>query len=139
MIAKRTSHLGHLLIVGLGIAGAAAFSPHAHAAPATESDDPIPPPPDGYSPVQDMDATISAHRSAILATPGPGLPGGEAKQNTRDISKLPPHFSVFGVPVKFNAPVPPPYNAEATYRTYGGQPANGRGDATSMYGTMGQP
>jgi len=137
MITKRSFHPA-LLAVGLGLAGLAATP--AFAAPATaEGDAPIPPPPDGYAPVQDMDETISAHSTAIVTQKGPGMPGGDASQTTRDNNAVPSHFSLFGMPVKFNAPTPPPYNAEFTYRTFGGQPGNGRGDATAALGTIGQP
>ncbi|NVN41979.1 hypothetical protein HUK82_15635, partial [Ameyamaea chiangmaiensis] len=106
---------------------------------AADADAPLPPPPDGYTPVQDMDEAIIAHSPAVLAHTGPGLPGGEAQQITRQDQNVPSHFSVFGLPIKFNAPVPPPYNAEFTYRTFGGQPGNGRGDATAAWGTAGEP
>ncbi len=56
---------------------------------------------------------------------GPGLPGPEAQQS---IGTGPRHilFDVAGYDGVISAPVTPPYNAAATYRTYAGQPGNGR-------------
>jgi hypothetical protein len=99
---------------------------------------PLPPPPSGYEPVQDMDVSIEAHSPAVLAQKAPGMPGTEAQQNPHNDADVPSHFSIFGIPVKFNAPVAPPYNPDFTYQTYGGQPGRAR-DVPGALGSAGQP
>jgi|GEM_PF-1918041 len=93
-----------------------------------------PPPPHGYTETVDSDPRYGNYSPAVTALHGPGLPGGEAHQNVRQSNNVPSHFSVLGMPVKFNAPVQPPYNGEATYKNYAGQPAN-RWDGTSLEGS----
>ncbi|MBB2200169.1 hypothetical protein [Gluconacetobacter tumulisoli] len=157
----RTTHLaaGALLSMTM-LAGGAAAAPHAarpardalsaptHSllgpatpapAAAEDPDNPTaPPPPDGYQVVQDEDVSVQAYSPAVTAVGGAGLPSIEARQTPREPNSIPSHVSVFGVPVKFNAPVVPPYNAAFTYSTYAGQ--SGRGwDATGAEGAAGQP
>ncbi|WP_182949617.1 hypothetical protein [Gluconacetobacter takamatsuzukensis] len=99
---------------------------------------PAPPPPDGYQVVQDEDVTAQTFSPQVTALHGPGLPSIEARQTPRDSSDVPSHFSVFDVPVKFNAPVQPAYNAAFTYSTYGGQPGRGI-EAIGAEGAAGEP
>ena len=35
-------------------------------------------------------------------------------------------MSILGIPLRVAAPVTPPYNGNATYSTFAGQPANGK-------------
>ncbi|GBQ88726.1 hypothetical protein AA13595_2465 [Gluconacetobacter johannae DSM 13595] len=107
-------------------------------APAAPENAEAPPPPDGYQVVQDEDVSAQAYSPAVTAVGGPGLPSIEARQTPREPNSVPSHFSVFGVPVKFNAPVTPPYNAAFTYSTYAGQPGRGW-DAVGAEGAAGQP
>jgi hypothetical protein len=99
---------------------------------------PAPPPPDGYQVVRDEDVTAQSFSSKVTATGGPGLPSIEARQTPRNANDVPSHVSVFGVPVKFDAPVTPPYNASFMYSTYAGQPGRGI-DAVGAEGAAGQP
>lgn len=99
---------------------------------------PPPPPPDGYQVVQDEDVTAQTFSPEVAALHGPGLPSIEARQTPRDSRDVPSHFSVFDVPVKFNAPVQPAYNAAFTYSTYGGQPGRGI-QAIGAEGAAGEP
>ncbi|GBQ37283.1 hypothetical protein [Gluconacetobacter azotocaptans] len=107
-------------------------------APADPENAEAPPPPDGYQVVQDDDVSIQAYSPAVTAVGGAGLPSIEARQTPRDPNSVPSHVSVFGVPVKFNAPVTPPYNAAFTYSTYAGQPGTGW-DAIGAEGAAGHP
>ncbi|MBB2156422.1 hypothetical protein HLH33_08880 [Gluconacetobacter diazotrophicus] len=99
---------------------------------------PAPPPPDGYQVVQDEDVSVQAYSPRVTAIQGPGLPSIEARQTPRRPNDVPSHFSVFGVPVKFDAPVQPPYNASFMYSTYAGQPGRGI-DAIGAEGAAGEP
>ncbi|MFT9090007.1 MAG: hypothetical protein ABF479_03200 [Gluconacetobacter sp.] len=99
---------------------------------------PAPPPPDGYQVVEDEDVTARTFSPEIAALHGPGLPSIEARQTPRDSNDVPSHFSVFDVPVKFNAPVQPAYNASFTYSTYAGQPGRGI-EAIGAEGAAGEP
>ncbi|MCH4091345.1 hypothetical protein [Acetobacter sp.] len=114
-------------------------------APATtarslESQEGAPPPPDGYEPVEDIDETIESHYSLdVRKTPhGEPLPSIEAQQIPRDANNGATQFDIFGVPVKFIAPVAAPYNAPFTYHTYAGQSGRG-GDAVGSVGSAGEP
>ncbi|MFT8804972.1 MAG: hypothetical protein ABF876_03585 [Acetobacter aceti] len=114
-------------------------------APATtarsvESQEGAPPPPDGYEPVEDIDETIESHYSLdVRKTPhGEPLPSIEAQQIPRDANNGATQFDIFGVPVKFIAPVAAPYNAPFTYHTYAGQSGRG-GDAVGSAGSAGEP
>lgn len=122
-------------ILGDNAAARAAARPD----PTVDPDNPpAPPPPDGYQVVQDEDVTAQSFSPRVTATGGPGLPSIEARQTPREANNVPSHFSLFGVPVKFNAPVAPPYNASFMYSTYAGQPGRGY-DAPSAEGAAGQP
>ncbi|QDH24341.1 hypothetical protein D5366_02655 [Neokomagataea tanensis] len=98
-----------------------------------------PPPPHGYTAVEDTEATLS-NFSAQVRTHAPlGLPGSDAQQRTNGSNNLPSHFSVFGMPVKFNAPVISPYQSDRTPSSYAGQPTKGstdlliNGDASNIH------
>ncbi|NHN87813.1 hypothetical protein GOB81_04090 [Acetobacter sp. LMG 1627] len=105
-----------------------------------ESQEQAPPPPDGYEPVEDIDETIEAHYSLDIrkAQHGSSLPSIEAQQIPRDANNGATPFDVFGVPVKFIAPVAAPYNAASTYRTYAGQSGRGQ-DAVGAASAAGEP
>ncbi len=53
-----------------------------------------------------------------------GLPPVDASQNTRGTGNR-EVFQVLGLSGEIAAPVTPAYNADATYRTFAGQPGNG--------------
>lgn len=98
-----------------------------------------PPPPHGYEEVEDSETAL-ANYSATVRTHEPlGLPGPNAEQKTNGPNNLPSHFSIFGVPVIFNAPVTSPYYNEDTPATYAGHPSNGQtnilvnGDASPIH------
>ena len=87
-----------------------------------------PPPPHGYTEVEDTEATLS-NFSAQARTHAPlGLPGGNAQQRTNGPNNLPSHFSIYGMPVKFNAPVIAPYQSDRTPSSYAGQTTKGSTD-----------
>ncbi|WP_246386950.1 hypothetical protein [Gluconacetobacter sacchari] len=132
--AARTGTLNAPVSAALGTPAA---GPHGD--PTVDPDNPpAPPPPDGYQVVQDEDVTAETFSPAVTALHGPGLPSIEARQTPRDDRDVPSHFSVFGVPVKFDAPVQPSYNADFTYSTYAGQPGRGI-NAIGAEGAAGQP
>lgn len=117
----------------------AAAAANGHPDPTVDPDNPPPPPPpDGYQVVQDEDVTAQTFSPAVTALHGPGLPSIEAHQTPRDDKDVPSHFSVFNVPVKFDAPVQPAYNASFTYSTYAGQPGRGI-EAIGAEGAAGEP
>lgn len=98
-----------------------------------------PPPPHGYTEVEDTEATLS-NFSAQARTHAPlGLPGGDAQQRTNGPNNLPSHFSILGIPVKFNAPVIAPYQSDRTPSSYAGQTTKGstdlliNGDSSSIH------
>ncbi len=119
----------------------------AAAAPAAQTDAPrslesqetAPPPPPGYEPVEDFDVTLAAHSDAVLAVrPTSSRTMVDAQQMPRSASSTARQFDIFGVPVRVDTPVTPPYNGSFTYDTYGGQPGKGR-DATGAWGAAGEP
>ncbi|NHO17910.1 hypothetical protein [Acetobacter oeni] len=117
----------------------AANVPATKAPQSLESQETAQPLPSGYEPVEDFDVTLAAHSDAVLATkPVSGHVPIEAQQLPRSASSTAHQFDVFGVPVRVEAPVTPPYNASFTYENYGGQPGKGR-DATGAWGAAGQP
>lgn len=62
--------------------------------------------------------------STIFQEQAPGLPSVDASQNTRGTNNR-EVFQVLGFEGEIAAPVTPAYNADATYRTFAGQPGNG--------------
>jgi hypothetical protein len=63
--------------------------------------------------------------SANTTTSAPGgVNGGGTQQSIKGLHQA-PTGEVFGTPVVVNTPVLAPYNADSTYTTYQGQPANG--------------
>ncbi|AQS87421.1 hypothetical protein AA101099_2986 [Neoasaia chiangmaiensis NBRC 101099] len=96
-----------------------------------------PPPPHGYTTVEDNDAQLATYSATVRTHRTLGLPGGEAHQSTSLPNNAPSHFSLFGIPVKFNAPVRPPYTNNA-YQTYAGSPGNGQTDVAAE-AAAGQP
>ncbi len=56
-------------------------------------------------------------------TPG-GVSGGSNQQSIKGMNQA-PTAEVLGTPVMVNSPVLTPNNADSTYSTYQGQPANG--------------
>ena len=62
--------------------------------------------------------------STIVQERAPGLPSVDASQNTRGTNNR-EVFQVLGFEGEIAAPVTPAYNADATYRTFAGQPGNG--------------
>ena len=79
-------------------------------------------------------ALLAAPALAQTATVGAASNGGTASvlsphalstmQTTRNRNQA-PAFHIFGVPVVIQAPVTPPYNADAAYTTFAGQPGQG--------------
>lgn len=84
-----------------------------------------PPPPDGYTTTEDFEANLQSYSGRVRTHQALGLPGGEAHQSTAIPNDAPSHFSIFGMPVKFNAPVRPPYES-SSYQNYAGSPGNGQ-------------
>lgn len=73
-------------------------------------------------------AAPAAHAQALNSnvtapTPG-GVSGGSTQQSIKGMNQA-PTTEILGVPVIVNSPVLTPYNADSTYTTYQGQPANG--------------
>jgi hypothetical protein len=99
-----------------------------------------PPPPHGYTEVTDTDPRLAPYSADITARQGPGLPPVGAHQNINDDNSVPSHFSVAGIPVKFNAPVTPPYDTDFTYGNYAGSSGrNYNGSGVAAYGTAARP
>lgn len=119
---------------GAGALPAAKTSP----TPAADPLDQAPPPPDGYERVEDFDVTLQAHSADITAPTSSGMAPVDAQQMPRSRNSTARVFDVFGIPVKVDTPVVPPYNGSFTYDTYGGQPGKGR-DAPGAWGAAGEP
>ncbi|CAI9120737.1 hypothetical protein [Brytella acorum] len=83
-----------------------------------------PPPPDGYTTIDDTTTSLYSYSNVVRRRENPDLPGNEAHQSTNIPNDAPSHFSIFGIPVKFNAPVRPSYT-NGVYHTYMGAPGNG--------------
>lgn len=105
-----------------------------HSQSDTPSDAPQfqPPPPSRpgmseYQPVH-YDNSVSVTETSNANPPkGQGLPGSEPSQSpSRPYNG--PSVTVPGTGIRayFNAPVPPPYNANASYDTFAGQPGGNR-------------
>ncbi|AOX16234.1 hypothetical protein [Kozakia baliensis] len=90
-----------------------------------------PSPPHGYTATEDFDASLANYSSTVRTHQALGLPNGEAHQSTSIPNDAPSHFSFLGMPVKFNAPVRPPY-ANSAYHSYAGSPGNGQTDVVSQ-------
>ncbi|WP_254454820.1 hypothetical protein [Acetobacter estunensis] len=105
-----------------------------------ESQEGAQPLPDGYTPVEDFDETLSArYPLSIRETPhGSPLPSIEAQQIPRDANNGATQFNFFGVPTRFIAPVAAPYNSSFTYHTYAGQSGRGQ-DAVGGASAAGEP
>lgn len=95
-----------------------------------------PPPPDGYEAVEDNETAVASFSSTVRAHRQLGMPGGDAHQSTAEPNDAPSHFSLAGIPVKFIAPVAPPYT-QSVYRTIAGSPG-GQTDVM-MESVSGQP
>ena len=65
----------------------------------------------------------SMNSNVTAPTPG-GVSGGNNQQSIKGMTQA-PTTEIFGTPVMVNSPVMTPYNADSTYSTYQGQPANG--------------
>ncbi|EHH69041.1 hypothetical protein GMO_03480 [Gluconobacter morbifer G707] len=87
-----------------------------------------PAPPHGYTVTEDSDATLASFSDTVHTHLPLGMPGTNAQQKTNGTNNLPSHFSILGMPVKFNAPVRPPYESEDTPANYAGHPSNGQTD-----------
>ncbi|MFT8720561.1 hypothetical protein [Acetobacter sp.] len=105
-----------------------------------ESRNPAPPPPDGYEPVADLDEHIATNFPLEIrnAPHGSTVPPPDAQQIPRDPNNGATQFDVFGVPVKFIAPVAASYSGSFIYHTYAGQPGRGQ-DAVGAAGSAGEP
>ncbi len=69
-------------------------------------------------------AQAQALNSNVTApTPG-GVSLGSTQQSIKGMNQA-PTTEILGTPVLVNSPVLTPYNADSTYSTYQGQPANG--------------
>lgn len=90
-----------------------------------------PPPPHGYTVTEDFDTSLRGYSYKVRAHPALGLPNSEAHQSTQIPNDAPSHFSFLGWPVKFNAPVRPPYENSA-YHNYAGSPGNGQTDVVAQ-------
>ncbi|MCQ9155598.1 hypothetical protein [Acidomonas methanolica] len=80
-----------------------------------------PPPPHGYTEVEDSEAVLADFSATVRTHRTLGLPGNEAHQSTNIPNDAPSHFSIGNMPVKFIAPVAPPYT-QNVYRTVAGSP-----------------
>lgn len=90
-----------------------------------------PPPPHGYVVTEDFDNSLRDYSYKVRAHPALGLPNSEAHQSTQIPNDAPSHFSFLGWPVKFNAPVRPPYT-NGVYHNYAGSPGNGQTDVVAQ-------
>lgn len=90
-----------------------------------------PPPPHGYTVTEDFDTSLRGYSYKVRAHPALGLPNSEAHQSTQLPNDAPSHFTFLGWPVKFNAPVRPPYENSA-YHNYAGSPGNGQTDVVAQ-------
>ncbi len=66
----------------------------------------------------------ASNDNTVFQEQAPGLPPVDASQNTRGTNNR-EVFQVLGFEGEIAAPVAPAYDAEATYRTFAGQPGNG--------------
>ncbi|MFT9298119.1 MAG: hypothetical protein ABF542_08415 [Gluconobacter sp.] len=98
-----------------------------------------PPPPHGYVAVEDSEERLANFSGEVRTHLPVGMPGTNAEQKTNGTNNLPSHFSIFGMPVKFNTPVTAPYHSEDLPLTYAGHPSNGQtnvlvnGDASDIH------
>lgn len=90
-----------------------------------------PPPPHGYEVTDDFDNSLRGYSYTVRSHQALGLPGSEAHQSTQLPNDAPSRFSFLGWPVKFNAPVRPPYENSA-YHNYAGSPGNGQTDVVAQ-------
>ncbi len=102
-------------------------------------DEGAPPPPHGYTEVEDSETALASYSNRVRTHLPVGMPGPNAQQKTNGPNNLPSHFSLFGMPVKFNAPVQSPYEDEDSPTSYAGHPVNGQtnilvnGDASPIH------
>ena len=102
-------------------------------------DEGAPPPPHGYTEVEDSEAALASYSDRVRTHLPVGMPGTNAQQKTNGPNNLPSHFSIFGMPVKFNAPVQSPYEDEDSPTSYAGHPVNGQtnmlvnGDSSAIH------
>ncbi|QDH17265.1 hypothetical protein [Swingsia samuiensis] len=80
-----------------------------------------PPPPHGYVAVDDSEVRIANFSNAARTHLPVGLPPTNPQQSVGQPNNLPSHFSLFGMPVKFNAPVAPPYRTEDASSSFDGR------------------
>ncbi|KXU99810.1 hypothetical protein AD929_13715 [Gluconobacter potus] len=102
-------------------------------------DEGAPAPPHGYTEVEDSEAALASYSDRVRTHLPVGMPGTNAQQKTNGTNNLPSHFSIFGMPVKFNAPVQSPYEDEDSPTSYAGHPVNGQtnilvnGDSSAIH------
>jgi len=77
-------------------------------------------------------------RNSLPTSATTGLPGVTAQQSTSTGTGSPSRYSVLGLPLRFAAPVTPPYNSQGAYATFAGQPMTGK-DAVLQQSIDGSP
>ncbi len=93
---------------------------------------PLPPPPSRpgmseYKPINYDNAMTATQSDNVTSQKGEGLPGSTPSQSpARPYNGPSINIPGTGIRAYFNAPVQPPYNANASYDTFAGQPGGNR-------------
>lgn len=93
---------------------------------------PLPPPPSRpgmseYKPVSYDNPMTVTQSDTVTSQKGEGLPGSTPSQSpARPYNGPSVNIPGTGIRAYFNAPVQPPYNANASYDTFAGQPGGNR-------------